>query len=75
MRSKAYLRARFPRALRLEGRELTSFAGLVLFQALFTRIKFAARLKPCFAHIQSSSSYGVHRIVLQTNAQSMQRWG
>ncbi len=64
--SKAYLRARFQKipALRFEGQELTSFAGLVLFQALFMRLRFNARLKRCFAHLNSSSSYGIHGIVL-----------
>ena len=64
--SKAQIRARFHKipTLRFEDQRLTSFAGLVLFQALFVRLDLKARLKRCFAHLDTSSSYGVHRVVL-----------
>ena len=69
--SKAHIRARFHKipTLRFEGQKLTSFAGLVLFQALFVRLQLKARLKACFTHLNTSSSYGVHRIVLLYPAQ------
>ena len=63
--SKAHLRARFhklPR-LRFEEQKLTSFSGLVVFQALFARLDLKTRLKRCFSHSDSSSSYGLHNIL------------
>jgi hypothetical protein len=64
--SKAEITARFHKipSLQFEDQQLTSFAGLVLFQALFVRLDFKRRIKRCFSHLNSSSSYGVHRIVL-----------
>jgi hypothetical protein len=65
-RSKAKIRARLHKipTLCFEDQKLTSFSGLVLFQALFNCLDLKARLKRCFAHIPSSSSYSIHRVVL-----------
>ena len=43
---------------------LTSFAGLVIFQALFARMKIKTRLRDCFAHLSGGSIYGGGRIFL-----------
>ena len=43
---------------------LTSFAGLVIFQALFARMKIKGRLQACFAHLSGGSIYGFGRIFL-----------
>lgn len=64
--SKAQNRANFHKLpeLRFEDQKLTSFSGLLLFQALFARLNLKDRLKRCFTHLDSSSTYGAHRIVL-----------
>ncbi len=64
--SKAKIRARLHKipTLRFEDQKLTSFSGLVLFQALFNWLDLKARLKRCFEHIPSSSIYSIHRVVL-----------
>ena len=54
-------------ALRFEDEadnSLTSFAGLVIFQALFARMNIKPRLQACFAHLPGGSIYGFGRIVL-----------
>lgn len=50
--------------LRFEDQRLTSFAGLFLFQLLFTRLQLRERLDACFRHWQSSRSYSPAGIVL-----------
>jgi hypothetical protein len=64
--SKAKIRTRLHKipTLRFEDQKLTSFSGLVVFQALFNGLELKARLKRCFEHIPTSSSYSMHRIVL-----------
>lgn len=47
-----------------EGQKLTSFGGLVIFQSLFERLDFKAKLRRCFAHKTVAPIYGLHRIVL-----------
>jgi hypothetical protein len=44
--------------------QLTSFAGLVIYQALFQRLQFSLRLRRCFAHLPAGSIYGLWRIFL-----------
>jgi hypothetical protein len=39
-----------------EGQKLTSFGGLVLYQALFDRLDFKAKLRRCFAVRSSRNS-------------------
>jgi hypothetical protein len=43
---------------------LTSFAGLVIYQALFQRLQLGLRLRRCFAHLSAGSIYGLWRIFL-----------
>ena len=43
--------------LRFEDQQLTSYSGLVLFQALFARLDLHARLKQCFGQRQASRAY------------------
>jgi len=42
---------------------LTSFAGLVIFQNLFSRLGIKQRLHACFAHLRRSATYRGHEIV------------
>jgi hypothetical protein len=43
---------------------LTSFAGLVIYQALFQRLAMSQRLMKCFRHLSVGSIYGMWRIFL-----------
>lgn len=43
--------------LRFEEQQLTSFSGLILFQALIARLDLRVRLRGCFRHLQASSAY------------------
>jgi Transposase DDE domain group 1 len=49
--------------LRFEDQQLTSFSGLVLFQALFARLDLLARLRQCFETLQPSHAYGYATVV------------
>lgn len=46
-----------------EEQKLTSFSGLVIFQALFEHLNLKKRLSSCFQHLISSSGYG-HKIIM-----------
>lgn len=48
-----------------EDHRLTSFAGLVLFMALFRRLRLARRLRRCFAAVDRERVFGLARVVLQ----------
>ena len=50
--------------IRFEDQKLTSFAGLLIFQALFSRIHLKRRLKECFRHMKMSPIFGRHLMVL-----------
>lgn len=50
--------------LQFEDQKLTSFSGLVLFQALFASLDFPARLQQCFGQLQPSHAYGYAIVVL-----------
>ena len=50
--------------LHFEDQQLTSFGGVIVFQALFKRLQLKARLKGCFQHLEGSPIFGAHRIVL-----------
>lgn len=50
--------------LRFEDQRLTSFAGLVIIQELFSRLNIKARLSSCFDHLPSGPIFGHHIIVL-----------
>jgi len=64
--SKQAILGRFHKLPRLqfEDQRLTSFGGLILFQALFRHLELGARLKGCFRQLAGSSMYGAHRVVL-----------
>ena len=47
-----------------EGLKLTSFGGLVIYQALFDRLDLKTKLRKCFMHKKIAPIYGLHRIVL-----------
>ena len=44
--------------IRFEDQRLTSFAGLILFQSLFTRIGLKQKLSNCFQHLKVSPIFG-----------------
>ena len=50
--------------IRFEDQKLTSFAGLLIFQTLFSRIHLKRRLKECFKHMKMSPIFGRHLMVL-----------
>ncbi len=50
--------------LRFEEQQLTSFSGLILFQALIAQLSLRARLRRCFRHLQASSAYTYATLVL-----------
>ncbi|MHC4402495.1 MAG: transposase [Planctomycetota bacterium] len=43
--------------------KLTSFAGLVIFQNLFSQLGIKQRLRQCFGHLRQSATYRGHEIV------------
>lgn len=45
-------------------KRLTSFAGLVVFQALFARIGLKVRLRKCFSHLRKHSVFGLPALML-----------
>ena len=50
--------------LHFEDQRLSSFSGLIVFQAFFSRLDLKRRLKRCFEHIQSGSVIGIHTVTL-----------
>jgi hypothetical protein len=50
--------------LRFEDQQLTSFAGLVLFQELFAKLFLRDRLQRCFKHLPVAPIFGHARIVM-----------
>lgn len=64
--SKAQIHAKFHKipVIRFEDQRLTSFSGLLMFQALFTKMKLKRRLKRCFSHLKISPIFGRHLVVL-----------
>jgi hypothetical protein len=51
-------------SLRFEDQQLTSFAGLVIFQRLFEHLQLKDRLRGCFRHLGVSPIFGHANIVL-----------
>lgn len=45
-------------------RKLTSYAGIIIFQALFARLSLVAKLRDCFAHLARQGIYGPTKIIL-----------
>ena len=50
--------------IRFEDQKLTSFAGLVVYQALFSRIGLKQQLSGCFRHLTVSPIFGHGVVVL-----------
>ena len=50
--------------IRFEDQRLTSFSGLLIFQALFSRINLKRRLRKCFSHLRISPIFGRHLVVM-----------
>jgi hypothetical protein len=51
-------------ALSFEDPQLTSFSGLIIFQALFARLQLKRRLSGCFAHLRVAPIFGHGVMVL-----------
>lgn len=47
-----------------EQQTMTSFAGLIVVQALMKKLRLMNRLHECWAHRQENTAYGLHRIAL-----------
>ncbi len=64
--SKAQILAKVHKipTIRFEDQRLTSFSGLVIFQALFSNMQLKKRLHSCFDHLKTSSIFGRHLIVM-----------
>lgn len=63
-RSEVHWKARALPEIRFEDQKLTSFAGLVVFQPLFERLRLRQRLGECFAHLKVSPIFGHASIVM-----------
>lgn len=63
--SKAQIHSRSHKIpqVRFDARDLTSFAGVVVFLALFQALRLKHRLKACFGHL-ASTTYGYHVIMM-----------
>jgi hypothetical protein len=48
-----------------EDHRLTSFSGIVLFMALFRRLRLAERLRRCFTAVDRERVFGLTRVVMQ----------
>ena len=60
--------------LRFEDQDLTSFAGVVLFQKLFRALNLKGRLYACVRHLRSSSCYGLASILEVLTLHLMLGW-
>jgi len=60
--SKAQIHTRVHKIpqLRFEDQHLTSFAGLVVLQSLFSRLNLKENLKACFSHMKVRPIFGHH---------------
>ena len=65
--SKTEIHAKFhkiPRIRFSEERKLTSYSGIVIFQALFNSLKLGARIRACFRHLGGSKIFGHASVVV-----------
>jgi len=60
--------------LRFEDQSLTSFSGLVTFQALFNALGLPERLRQCTIHLRSAAAYAPHRILLLLTVHLILGW-
>lgn len=65
--SKAQIYTKFHKIpeINFEERQLTSFAGALIFQMLFKRLELKNKLKSCFSHLKLSPIFGHHIIILR----------
>jgi Transposase DDE domain group 1 len=63
-KSEVHWKARALPAIRFEDQQLTSFAGLVVFQPLFERLGLKRHLVECFSHLKVSPIFGHGTIVM-----------
>jgi len=63
-KSEVHWKARAMPEVRFEDQQLTSFAGLVVFQPLFERLGLKPRLRGCFEHLKVSPIFGHSTIVM-----------
>jgi hypothetical protein len=63
-KSDAHTKARALPELRFEDQQLTSVAGLVVFQPLFERLGLKELLKDCFRHLKVSPIFGHGTLVM-----------
>ena len=57
-------KTRGPAEVRFEDQSLTSHAGLVVFQRLFSRLGLKERLRGCFRHESGRRAYAPHAVAL-----------
>jgi hypothetical protein len=64
--SKSEIQAKYHKIpmILFEDQKLTSFSGILIFQALFKRINLKTRLRKCFSHLKVSPIFGRHLVVL-----------
>lgn len=65
--SKAKIHAKFHKIPKLKfstEKKLTSYAGIILFQALFARLSLIAKLRKCMAHLKRKGIYGPAKMIL-----------
>lgn len=62
-RTEVHWKARALPEIRFEDQQLTSFAGLVVFQPLIERLALKSRLRSCFAHLKVSPIFGHSSVV------------
>lgn len=63
-KSAVHWKARALPEIRFEDQQLTSFAGLVVFQPLLERLHLKQRLRSCFEHLRVSPIFGHSTIVM-----------
>lgn len=63
-RTEVHWKARALPEIRFEDQQLTSFAGLVVFQPMFERLSLKRRLAACFAHLKVSPIFGHSTVVM-----------
>lgn len=60
--------------LRFEDQALTSFSGIVAFQALFNSLDLSGRLRRCTRHLQSTAAYAPHQILQLVTVHLLLGW-
>ena len=63
-KAAVHWKARALPEVRFEDQQLTSFAGLVVFQPLFERLALKTRLRGCFEHLKVNPIFGHASIVM-----------